>query len=82
VGPHKHEYLHTLVGGSNANVPIVMMPGYGAGSGFWFRWARSSLPAFCWWLLVHAAAHVLLCWVCSGRRAELGRVYACLLQEL
>lgn len=37
VGPHKEEYLHTLIGGSDDKVPVVIMPGYGAGSGFWFR---------------------------------------------
>jgi hypothetical protein len=49
VGPHKEEYLHTLIGGSDEKTPVVIMPGYGAGSGFWFRWALlSPQGAYSW----------------------------------
>ncbi|KXZ42499.1 hypothetical protein GPECTOR_141g697 [Gonium pectorale] len=38
VGPGKEDYLHTLSGGpGNVDPPVVMMPGYGAGVGFYYR---------------------------------------------
>ncbi len=40
VGPGKEAYLHTLTGGpQDATPPVVMMPGYGAGVGFYYRCA-------------------------------------------
>lgn len=40
VGPGKESYLHTLTGGpQDATPPVVMMPGYGAGVGFYYRCA-------------------------------------------
>ncbi|GLC56231.1 hypothetical protein PLESTB_001082300 [Pleodorina starrii] len=38
VGPGKEAYLHTLSGGPpSVDPPVVMMPGYGAGVGFYYR---------------------------------------------
>lgn len=33
----KEQFLHTLKGGSEGKPPLVCMPGYGAGTGFFFR---------------------------------------------
>lgn len=38
IGPGKQDFLHTLVGGrADTQPPVVLMPGYGAGVGFYFR---------------------------------------------
>ncbi|GIL81378.1 hypothetical protein Vretifemale_10367 [Volvox reticuliferus] len=38
VGPGREAYLHTVSGGpANVDPPVVMMPGYGAGVGFYYR---------------------------------------------
>lgn len=40
VGPTAQHYLHTIEGGADAPAAapaLVMMPGYAAGSGFYFR---------------------------------------------
>lgn len=43
IGPGKHDFLHTISGGTLSNLdsndtsPLVYIPGYGAGSGFMFR---------------------------------------------
>lgn len=38
VGPGREDFLHTLSGGQQGvDPPVVMMPGYGAGVGFYYR---------------------------------------------
>jgi abhydrolase domain-containing protein 5 len=39
IGPGKHDYMHTIIGGqTNADSPqLVCIPGYGAGAAFMFR---------------------------------------------
>lgn len=37
VGEGKENSMHTVVGGPVDGVPLVCLPGYGAGSGFYFR---------------------------------------------
>ncbi|GFR44731.1 hypothetical protein Agub_g6057, partial [Astrephomene gubernaculifera] len=38
IGPGKEDYLHTLQGGPDSvDPPVVLMPGYGAGVGFYYR---------------------------------------------
>jgi hypothetical protein len=37
VGPQPEQYLHTTSGGVQDGPPLVVCPGYGAGTGFFFR---------------------------------------------
>jgi hypothetical protein len=49
VGPGPEQYLHTLTNSSShGDEPVkgpamVLMPGYGAGTGFFFRWVGKPL---------------------------------------
>lgn len=43
VGPQPEQYMHTTVGGQPDAPPLVLCPGYGAGTGFFFRYERSRL---------------------------------------
>lgn len=70
VGPGPEQYMHTLTNSSSSgNEPVkgpamVLMPGYGAGSGFFFR--CSSLLLAQQLELSTAAALTSKAWVCSG----------------
>lgn len=45
IGPGKEQYLHTLTCGPEEVQPtVVMMPGYGAGVGFYYRCAMPCYP--------------------------------------
>ncbi|KAK9821605.1 hypothetical protein WJX81_005670 [Elliptochloris bilobata] len=37
VGTGPQEFMHTITGGQLASQPMVLVPGYGAGAGFYFR---------------------------------------------
>ena len=37
VGQDQQQFMHTISAGDQASPPMVMLPGYGAGSGFYFR---------------------------------------------
>jgi len=37
VGPDAEQYIHTTSGGAPDAPPLVLCPGYGAGTGFFFR---------------------------------------------
>lgn len=37
VGQDQQQFMHTISAGDQASPPLVMLPGYGAGSGFYFR---------------------------------------------
>lgn len=37
VGQHRQQFMHTVSAGDAASPPMVVLPGYGAGSGFYFR---------------------------------------------
>ena len=37
VGEDKQQFMHTISAGDQASPPMVVLPGYGAGSGFYFR---------------------------------------------
>ncbi|GMH32785.1 hypothetical protein BSKO_00619 [Bryopsis sp. KO-2023] len=50
VGECKHEYMHSVVGGSSDNPNLVCLPGYGAGVGFFFR----NLDSMCSLFRMHA----------------------------
>jgi hypothetical protein len=45
VGPQPEQYLHTTSGGVQDGPPLVLCPGYGAGTGFYFRSDRVREPA-------------------------------------
>lgn len=39
IGPGKEQFLHTVVGGPKSSTPpVVWMPGYAAGVGFFYRY--------------------------------------------
>jgi hypothetical protein len=42
VGPGRQQYMHTITAGDASNPPMVLLPGYGAGAGFYFRCACAS----------------------------------------
>ena len=37
IGPGEHETVHAIVAGTPGATPLVLLPGYGSGSGLWFR---------------------------------------------
>lgn len=37
VGSSRQEYMHTISAGDPGSPPLVLLPGYGAGAGFYFR---------------------------------------------
>jgi pimeloyl-ACP methyl ester carboxylesterase len=37
VGAGRQDYMHTISAGDAAAPPMVLLPGYGAGAGFYFR---------------------------------------------
>lgn len=37
IGEGKQQFMHTISAGDEASPPMVVLPGYGAGSGFYFR---------------------------------------------
>ena len=37
VGQGRQHFMHTISAGNRASPPMVVLPGYGAGSGFYFR---------------------------------------------
>ncbi len=37
IGEGKHQFMHTIIAGDASNPPLVCLPGYGAGAGFYFR---------------------------------------------
>ena len=37
MGQDPQQFMHTISAGDQASPPMVMLPGYGAGSGFYFR---------------------------------------------
>ena len=37
VGAGRQQYMHTITAGNASNPPMVLLPGYGAGAGFYFR---------------------------------------------
>lgn len=37
VGKGRQQFMHTISAGSPADPPLVLLPGYGAGAGFYFR---------------------------------------------
>lgn len=43
VGPQPEQYMHTTVGGQPDAPPLVLCPGYGAGTGFFFRCGATRL---------------------------------------
>eukprot|EP00955_Chlamydomonas_euryale_P068867 360255-Chlamydomonas_euryale.AAC.13 len=46
VGPGKHDYIHTVSGGTPGQPPLVMAPGYAAGLGFYWRQFDALAPHF------------------------------------
>ena len=49
IGPRKHDFIHTTAGGLAANPdspPLVVLPGYSQGTGFWFRCVRGLAAGF------------------------------------
>lgn len=51
LGPQPEQYLHTTSGGVQDGPPLVLCPGYGAGTGFFFRCAEMRVAS------VHPATH-------------------------
>ena len=43
VGPQPEQYMHTTSGGVPDGPPLVLGPGYGAGTGFFFRSVHARL---------------------------------------
>ena len=37
LGEGKQQFMHTIIAGDASNPPLVCLPGYGAGAGFYFR---------------------------------------------
>ena len=37
VGEGRQQHMHTISAGEAASPPLVLLPGYGAGAGFYFR---------------------------------------------
>ncbi|CAG9464433.1 unnamed protein product [Pedinophyceae sp. YPF-701] len=46
VGPGKEDYMHTIVGGDSAAPPAVVVHGYAAGAGFYFKSIRDLVSHF------------------------------------
>lgn len=49
MGPGRQQYMHTITAGDPSSPPLVLLPGYGAGAGFYFRcaWAPMQLAPAC-----------------------------------
>lgn len=37
IGEGRQQFMHTIIAGDSSNPPLVCLPGYGAGAGFYFR---------------------------------------------
>lgn len=66
VGPQPEQYLHTTSGGVQDGPPLVLCPGYGAGTGFFFRCAS------CGWHLSACQQPITLCVLDHGALHVLG----------